>query len=37
MQAVCDSHRQFLDVSIMHPGSASDFLAFATINYLLNL
>jgi len=37
MQAACDSRHRFLDVSIMHPGYASDFLAFATINYLLNL
>ena len=29
MQAVCDADRRFLDVSICHPGSTSDFLAFA--------
>jgi DDE superfamily endonuclease len=30
MQATCDSERRFLDVSIRHPGSTSDFLAFQT-------
>ena len=30
MQAVCDAKRRFLDVSIKNPGSASDFLSFAT-------
>jgi hypothetical protein len=32
MQAVCDSRRRFLDISIRHPASASDFLAFVTSN-----
>jgi hypothetical protein len=30
MQATCDSDGKFLDVSIMHPGATSDFLAFST-------
>jgi hypothetical protein len=30
MQGVCDSYERFLDVAICHPGSTSDFLAFAT-------
>ena len=30
MQAVCDSSRRFLDVSIEHPGSTSNFLVFCT-------
>jgi len=30
MQAVCDSRRRFIDVSIRNPASASDFLSFAT-------
>lgn len=30
MQAVCDSQRRFIDVSIHHPASTSDYLAFQT-------
>ena len=30
MQAVCDEDCRFLDVAICHPGSTSDYLAFAT-------
>ena len=30
MQAVCDARRRFIDVSILHPASASDYLAFVT-------
>ena len=30
MQAVCDYLRRFVDVSIRNPGSASDFLSYAT-------
>ena len=30
LQGVCDANGIFLDVSICHPGSTSDFLAFAT-------
>jgi hypothetical protein len=30
MQATCDARARFLDVSICHPGSTSDYLAFAT-------
>ena len=30
MQATCDAHRRFLDVSIMHPGATSDYLSFVT-------
>jgi hypothetical protein len=30
MQAVCDAKRRFLFVEIRHPGSTSDYLAFAT-------
>ena len=29
MLAVCDARRRFLDVEIRHPGSTSDYLAFA--------
>jgi DDE superfamily endonuclease len=29
MQATCDARRRFLDVEIRHPGSTSDYLAFA--------
>ena len=29
-QGVCDAKFRFLDVSIGHPGSTSDYLAFAT-------
>ena len=29
LQAVCDARRRFLDVEIKHPGSTSDYLAFA--------
>ena len=28
LQAVCDSDRRFIDLSILNPGSASDFLSF---------
>lgn len=30
MQAVCDHHGRFIDVSIGHPGSTSDYLSFST-------
>lgn len=30
MQAVCDSKRRFLDISIRHPASASDYSAFTS-------
>lgn len=30
LQAVCDARRRFLDISIEHPASASDYLAFVT-------
>ena len=30
LQAVCDADRRFLDVSMQHPASTSDFLAFTT-------
>jgi DDE superfamily endonuclease len=30
LQATCDAHGKFLDVSILHPASTSDFLAFST-------
>ena len=30
MQATCDSEGKFLDVSIAHPASTSNFLAFST-------
>jgi DDE superfamily endonuclease len=30
MQGTCDSQNRFLDVSIIHPASTSDFLAFST-------
>ena len=30
MQAVCDSNSKFLDVSLGHPASTSDFMAFAS-------
>jgi hypothetical protein len=30
LQAVCDSDRRFIDLSILNPGSASDFLSFIT-------
>lgn len=30
LQGVCDARRRFLDVSISHPASASDYLAFIT-------
>ena len=30
MQAACDANRKFLNVSIFHPGSTSDYLAFQT-------
>jgi DDE superfamily endonuclease len=37
MQAVCDARRRFLDVSIRNPGSASDFLSYATSNLFKNI
>ena len=30
LQAVCDSDRRFIDLSILNPGSASDYLSFIT-------
>ena len=30
LQAVCDAHRRFIDVSLQHPASASDYLSYAT-------
>jgi len=30
LQAVCDSNRKFLDISILHPGTTADFLCFTT-------
>jgi len=30
LQAICDSDRRFMDVSLQHPASTSDFLAFTT-------
>ena len=30
LQGVCDSRGRFLDASVGHPGSASDYLAFST-------
>lgn len=37
MQAVCDRRGHFLDISIEHPGSTSDYLAFITspLRYLV--
>jgi hypothetical protein len=33
MQAVCDAEGKFMDVSIAHPASTSDFLAFSTSKF----
>ena len=30
LQGICDSNRKFMDVSLQHPASTSDFLAFTT-------
>jgi hypothetical protein len=30
LQAVCDANRRFIDLSILNPGSASDYLSFVT-------
>jgi hypothetical protein len=30
LQAVCDANRRFIDLSILNPGSASDYLSFIT-------
>jgi DDE superfamily endonuclease len=30
LQGTCDAHNRFLDISIIHPASTSDFLAFST-------
>ena len=32
LQAICDNRRRFLDVSLRHPASASDYISFATSN-----
>ena len=37
MQAVADAHSRFLDVSIGHPGSTGDFLAFSTSSVFYKL
>jgi hypothetical protein len=37
MQAVCDANRKFLYVEIQHPGSTSDYLAFATSGLMRKL
>jgi hypothetical protein len=37
MQAVCDARCRFVDVSIQHPASALDFLAFITSNLYTRL
>ena len=37
MQVVCDSFCRFTHVSIFHPGSASDYIAWVTQNSLYNL
>lgn len=37
MQAVCDDESRFLDVSIGHPGSTGDFLAFCTSSMFYKL
>jgi DDE superfamily endonuclease len=37
LQRSCDAHGRFLDVSISHPGSTSDFLAFSTSSLYFRL
>ena len=37
LQGVCDSNGKFMDVSIGHPGSTSDYLAFVTSSLHIKL
>ena len=37
MQATCDHHRRFTDISIKFPGATSDFMAFEASDFRTNL